>query len=179
MFRVFNCLATQHDLRLVVVAGIICFLSSLTAITLFNRARATAGKTRLIWIAAAGAASGCGIWATHFVAMLAYEPGIPVAYSIDFTIVSLMAAGLVTGLGLPVAVFFSRPFGALIGGAIIGIGVACMHYLGMAALELPGPIAWELSYVAASIVIGMVLAMAALTVAQRAPSRSGLLFAAL
>jgi methyl-accepting chemotaxis protein len=179
MFRVFNCLATQHDLRLVVVAGIICFLSSLTAITLFNRARATAGKTRLIWIAAAGAASGCGIWATHFVAMLAYEPDIPVAYSIDFTIVSLMAAAIVTGLGLAVAVFFSRPFGALIGGAIIGIGVACMHYLGMAALELPGHIAWELPYVAASIVIGVVLAMAALTVAERSNTRSGLLFAAL
>jgi methyl-accepting chemotaxis protein len=179
MFRVFNCLATQHDLRLVVVAGIICFLSSLTAITLFNRARATAGKTRLIWIAAAGAASGCGIWATHFVAMLAYEPDIPVAYSIDFTIVSLMAAAIVTGLGLAVAVFFSRPLGALIGGAIIGIGVACMHYLGMAALELPGHIAWELPYVAASIVIGIVLAMAALTVAERSNTRSGLLFAAL
>jgi methyl-accepting chemotaxis protein len=179
MFRVFNCLATQHDLRLVVVAGIICFLSSLTAITLFNRARAMAGKARLIWIAAAGAASGCGIWSTHFVAMLAYDPDVPVAYSINFTIMSLMAAAIVTGLGLAVAVFFSRPFGALVGGAIIGIGVACMHYLGMSALELPGHIAWELPYVAASIVIGVVLAMAALTVAERSRSRSGLLFAAL
>ncbi len=179
MFRVFNCLATQHDLRLVVVAGIICFLSSLTAITLFNRARAMAGKARLIWIAAAGAASGCGIWSTHFVAMLAYDPDVPVAYSINFTIMSLMAAAIVTGLGLAVAVFFSRPFGALVGGAIIGIGVACMHYLGVSALELPGHIAWELPYVAASIVIGVVLAMAALTVAERSRSRSGLLFAAL
>ncbi|MGA9890928.1 MAG: MHYT domain-containing protein [Xanthobacteraceae bacterium] len=179
MFRVFNCLATQHDLRLVVVAGIICFMSSLTAITLFNRARAMAGKARLIWIAAAGAASGCGIWSTHFVAMLAYDPDVSVAYSINFTIMSLMAAAIVTGLGLAVAVFFSRPFGALVGGAIIGIGVACMHYLGMSALELPGHIAWELPYVAASIVIGVVLAMAALTVAERSRSRSGLLFAAL
>jgi methyl-accepting chemotaxis protein len=133
----------------------------------------------LIWIAAAGAASGCGIWSTHFVAMLAYDPDVPVAYSIDFTIMSLMAAAIVTGLGLAVAVFFSRPFGALVGGAIIGIGVACMHYLGMSALELPGHIAWELPYVAASIVIGVVLAMAALTVAERSRSRSGLLFAAL
>ena len=178
MFRVFNCLATQHDLRLVIVAGIVCFLSSVTAITLFYRARSTAGRARLIWIAAAGAASGCGIWATHFLAMLAYDPDIPVAYDINLTILSLLAAAIVTGLGLAVAVFFSRS-GALIGGAIIGIGVACMHYLGMAALELPGHIAWELPYVAASIVIGMVLAMAALTVAERLRSRSGLLFAAL
>jgi len=72
MFRILSCLTTQHDWRLVVVAGLVCFLSSLTAITLFNRARSTTGRLRAIWIAAAGAATGCGIWATHFLAMLAY-----------------------------------------------------------------------------------------------------------
>src|ERR1700758_4901949 len=106
MFRVFNCLATQHDLRLVVVAGIVCFLSSLTAITLFYRARETDDGARLIWIAAAGAASGCGIWATHFLAMLAYDPAVPVAYSINLTLVSLLAAAIVTGLGVALAVYF-------------------------------------------------------------------------
>jgi methyl-accepting chemotaxis protein len=177
MFRVFNCLATQHDLRLVVVAGIVCLLSSLTAITLFNRARSTERSARLIWLAAAGAASGCGIWATHFLAMLAYEPDVPVAYNINLTVLSLLAAAIITWLGLSVAVFF-RQSGALIGGAIIGIGVACMHYLGMAALELPAHIAWEFPYVAASVVIGVVLAMAALTVAEQSHRRSGVLLAA-
>jgi methyl-accepting chemotaxis protein len=171
MFRVFNCLATQHDLRLVVVAGVVCFLSSLTAVTLFNRARSTARNARLIWIAAAGAASGCGIWATHFLAMLAYEPAVPVAYDIQFTILSLMVAAVVTGLGIAAAVFFPRGAGPLIGGAIIGIGVACMHYLGMSALELPGHVDWELPYVVASIVIGMLFGMAALAVASWSQSR--------
>src|ERR1700735_4525242 len=123
MFRVFNCLATQHDLRLVIVAGIVCFLSSLTAITLFNRARSTAGRARLIWIAAAGAASGCGIWATHFLAMVAYETNVAVPDDINLTILSLLAAAVVTGLGLAVAVLLPRRSGALLGGAIIGIGV--------------------------------------------------------
>ena len=66
-----------------------------------------ARRARLIWIAAAGAASGCGIWATHFLAMLAYEPNVPVAYDINLTILSLLAAAIVTGLGIAVAVFFS------------------------------------------------------------------------
>jgi PAS domain S-box-containing protein len=179
MFRVFNCLATQHDLRLVVVAGVVCFLSSLTAITLFNRARSTAKHARLIWIAAAGAASGCGIWATHFLAMLAYDPAVPVAYDIQFTVLSLMVAALVTGLGIAVAVFYPRGAGPLIGGAIIGIGVACMHYLGMSALELPGHVAWELPYVVASIVIGILFGMAALAVASWSPSRYAVGLAAL
>ena len=113
MFQIFTCLTTQHDWRLVVVAGIVCFLSSLTAITLFNRARSTRAYSRAIWIAAAGAAAGCGIWATHFLAMLAYEPGIPVAYDISLTILSLLAAATVTAAGLAVAVFVPPLGGAV------------------------------------------------------------------
>src|SRR5580658_1245103 len=165
MFRVLNCLTTQHDWRLVVLAGVVCFLASLTAITLFNRARSTAGSARAIWIAGAGAATGCGIWATHFLAMLAYQPGIPIAFDIDLTALSLVAAATVTTAGLAVAVFFPSRWGALVGGGAIGAGVACMHYLGMWALELPGRVTWDLPLVAASILLGIVLGMAALAVA--------------
>src|SRR3984957_15836285 len=167
MFRVLNCLTTQHDWRLVVLAGVVCFLASLTAITLFNRARSTAGSVRAIWIVGAGAAAGCGIWATHFLAMLAYQPGIPIAYDVNLTILSLVAAALVTAGGLAVAVIFPARWGAPIGGGVIGAGVACMHYLGMAAVELPGHVEWDVPLVVASIVLGMVLGMAALFVAVR------------
>ena len=139
--------------------------ASLTAITLFHRARSTKGRARTVWLAAAGAATGCGIWATHFLAMLAYQPGMPVAYDINLTIVSLLAAGVITAIGLAVAVFTPRRWGAPIGGGIIGGGVAAMHYLGMEALQLPGHVHWDLALVAASIVLGMVLGMAALMVA--------------
>ena len=46
MFRVLTCLTTEHDWRLVIVAGAVCFLASLTAISMFNRARATGGRAR-------------------------------------------------------------------------------------------------------------------------------------
>ena len=81
MYRVFSCLTVEHDLRLVVLAGALCFLASLTAINLFNRARAARGRARATWILTAGVATGCGIWATHFIAMLAYEPGVATAGS--------------------------------------------------------------------------------------------------
>jgi NO-binding membrane sensor protein with MHYT domain len=70
MFQVYNCLTDQHDWRLVGVAAVICLFASLTTINIFNRARATDGPRRAIWIIAAGVAAGFGIWATHFVAML-------------------------------------------------------------------------------------------------------------
>ena len=157
MFRVLSCLATEHDWRLVLVAGFVCFLASLTAISLFNRARATAGRSRAIWIVAAGAAAGCGIWATHFVAMLAYEPGISIAYNIGLTALSLGAAAAVTALGLAVAVQRSNRWAAPIGGGIVGAGVACMHYIGMWAVELPGYVTWSFDLVVTSVALGMLL----------------------
>src|SRR5829696_8462595 len=140
MFRIYTCLTTEHDLRLVVVAGIICFLASLVAISLFRRARETGGPTRVTWIVTAALATGAGIWATHFVAMLAYDPGVGIAYNVGLTALSLLAAVMVTGLGLSIAVYSPSRWGAPLAGAIVGGGVAAMHYTGMWAVELPGRI---------------------------------------
>src|SRR5947209_19817578 len=104
MFRVLSCLFIEHDLRLVVLAGLVCFLASLVAVSLFHRACATRERARAAWLGLAGLATGCGIWATHFIAMLAYEPGVAVAYDVPLTAVSLIAAAVVTFLGLSVAV---------------------------------------------------------------------------
>ncbi|MEA2993364.1 MAG: hypothetical protein QOD40_2284 [Alphaproteobacteria bacterium] len=167
MFRVFNCLATEHDWRLVALAGAMCFLASLAAVNLFHRARATEGQARAIWTLIAGAAAGCGIWATHFIAMLAYDPGVGIAYDVGMTVFSLVMAIAVTGLGLALAVYSPGRSGAAIGGGIVGAGVACMHYLGMWALELPGHVNWSLDLVVASIALGMLFGTAALAVSVR------------
>ena len=167
MFRVLTCLTGEHDLRLVVLAGVICFLASLTAINLFRRAQSTRGGARMAWLVTAGTATGCGIWGTHFIAMLAYEPGVTVTYNIGLTVLSLVAAAGVTGLGLGVAVYIPGRWSAPVGGGIVGGGIACMHYLGMWALEVPGRVTWSLDLVAASIGLGMLFGMCAMTVAAR------------
>jgi methyl-accepting chemotaxis protein len=173
MFRVFTCLATEHDWRLVIVAGLVCFLASLAAISLFNRARATAGRARATWIISAGTAAGCGIWATHFVAMLAYDPGISIAYNIGLTAMSLAAAAAVTAVGLGVAVRGSNQWSAAIGGGVVGAGVACMHYIGMWAVELPGYVTWSFGLVVASVALGMLFGTLALVTAFRRTDMRG------
>src|SRR4029077_12967565 len=124
-------------------------------IILFKRAQATAGSARLTWVIGAGAATGCGICATHFIAMLAYAPGVSIAYDVPLTLLSLVAATGITGLGFGFAVYGPVALRAPIGGGVIGAGVASMHYLGMSAVEMPGFIHWSWGLVAASIAIGM------------------------
>jgi diguanylate cyclase (GGDEF)-like protein/PAS domain S-box-containing protein len=165
MGRILSCLTVAHDLRLVVLAGLLCFLASFTAINLFYRARATRARARVVWILSAGVAAGCGIWATHFIAMLAYEPGIPTAYNVPLTVGSLLAAIVVTSIGLGFAVAAPVRWSAPIGGAIVGGGVASMHYLGMSALELPGHVHWAPDLVAVSVLLGIVFGAGALLAA--------------
>ncbi|MCA1413885.1 EAL domain-containing protein [Bradyrhizobium sp. NBAIM20] len=167
MYQVLYCLTDEHDWRLVALGGAVCLLASAAAISLFQRARATHGAGRLAWIALDAAVSGCGIWATHFIAMLAYGPGSAGAYNIPVTILSLMLAISLTFVGLSIAVASSRPVWIVVGGAIVGLGVAAMHYTGMAALEMPARLDWIRSTVAASVLFGIVFAALALFVAAR------------
>ena len=53
----------------------LCFFASLTAINLFHRARAAGRRSRAVWTLTAGVATGLGIWATQFIAMLFCQLG--------------------------------------------------------------------------------------------------------
>ncbi|MDR6756249.1 diguanylate cyclase (GGDEF)-like protein/PAS domain S-box-containing protein [Mycoplana sp. BE70] len=154
MLRILTCLTVEHDLRLVLLAALICFLSCYVAVSLIQRARSASAKARLLWLGAAGVASGFGIWATHFIAMLAYDPGVVIGYGLELTLASLIVAIAVTTIGAAVATYVAGPVAAASGGLIVAAGVASMHYLGMSALELPGEIVWDHALVAASLAGG-------------------------
>jgi signal transduction histidine kinase len=152
MFRVLGCITQDHDLKLVVLAGVLCLFACSTAMGLVARARASTGRTQLLWLAGAGFVAGCGIWATHFVAMLAYRAPYPIDYDIALTILSVLIAMTLCGAGFALAVKSGRPF---LGGALTGSAIGTMHYVGMAALHAPAREIWDLRYVAASLVIGI------------------------
>lgn len=160
MLRVYTCIAHQHNFLFVVIAGMICLLATLTALSAFQQAVREASR-RATFIIVAALVSGLGIWSTHFIAMLAYEPGLSISYDVSRTLLSVLAAVVICGIGWTVALG-KRPFMAPLGGAIIGGGVGTMHYLGMSAVKLAGYIIWDHNLVAASLILGIGLsAMAA------------------
>ena len=167
MYQVFSCLTDQHDWRLVALGGAVCLLASAAAISLFHRARATPGSGRLVWLTLDAVVAGCGIWATHFIAMLAYGPGAGGAYNVPLTLLSLILAVAVTFVGLSVAVSAARGGLVALGGAIVGGGVAAMHFTGMMALEIPARISVDTGTATASIMLGIVFCALALYIAGR------------
>src|SRR5262249_36196426 len=100
---------------------LVCGHRDLGAINLFHRARAASGRAGLAWLATAGIT--LRIWATHFIAMLAYEPGIPVAYNVGLTALSLMAAAAITSMGFAVSLAVPGRWAAVVGGVVVGAGV--------------------------------------------------------
>jgi len=178
MSRILASLTHGHDWRLVALAGVVCLLASLVAVSLFHRARAAHARTRSAWLMLAGAASGCGIWATHFIAMLAYLPSIAVIYNADLIATSFAIATLVTSAGLCIAASGPPRWAAPAGGAVVGAGVAAMHYVGMRALDIPVNVTWSPELVVTSIVFAVVLSASALAVAIRKPGPAGTIAAA-
>jgi diguanylate cyclase (GGDEF)-like protein/PAS domain S-box-containing protein len=160
VLEVFSGVTGKHDLRLVAIAGLLCLFAAFTATALFDQARLP-GKRRGRWIAVTGLVSGAGLWAAHFIAMLAWRPHLPVGYDLPLTLASILAAILIAGLGWRVALGAAR-FAAPAGGALIGAGIGAMHYLGMAAMEMPARIVWNRGGVLASLALGIALGAAAL-----------------
>ncbi|MFB6705176.1 MHYT domain-containing protein [Streptomyces sp. NPDC056333] len=128
------------------------------------RALDTSGRSRRNWLIAAASALGTGIWTMHFVAMLGFGvTGTDIRYNVPLTLLSLLGAMVVVGCGV-FAVGYSRDRtrALLVGGFGTGLGVASMHYLGMAALRLHGTIHYDPLRVALSVAIAVVAATAAL-----------------
>jgi diguanylate cyclase (GGDEF)-like protein/PAS domain S-box-containing protein len=175
MLTVYKCISDEHDLRLVVLAAVVCSLATLTAFNLLHHVRRTAGHLRTVWLCVSAIATGFGIWATHFIAMLAFSPGLPTGYNIALTITSLIAAVALTGIGLATALLTESPGAPWLGGAIVGGGIAVMHYTGMGAFEVPGHISWNPLLVAASILIGVTVSAVALPVGLRTRSVKSIL----
>src|SRR6185295_8934931 len=146
---------------------LVCLLASFTAIELLSRARQASGRTRALWVIATGVVAGCGVWATHFVAMLAYQSALPISYDLTLTVLSILAAVTLATAGVALALGLRS---GIIGGAFVGVAIGTMHYIGMAALRGPVEVSWDATYVAASLIVGPMLSAAAFAVALRGRS---------
>lgn len=144
-------------------------LGSFVALTAARRIRGEQGGTRWLNVLAAGAAlGGIGVWSMHFTGMLALRLGMGSGYAMAETLVSLVAAVAATSAAL--AFVAQRPDSnvrVLGAGALLGLGVAFMHYLGMAGMRFPGFIVWSWDVVGLSVLIAVAAASAALWLAFR------------
>ncbi len=156
-------LAGSYDYGLVALSVLIAMLASYAALDLAGRLTATRGHARFIWLTGGAAAMGLGIWSMHYIGMLAYSLPVAVLYDWPTVLVSLLAAMLASGIALFMASrSVMRPVRTVIGGVLMGIGIAAMHYIGMDAMRLPAMCNYSPGLVALSVVLAIVISLVAL-----------------
>jgi len=164
MFAVFTCLQ-HHDRAGLLWAAGICLVAVVAGLCAFQRALMTQHAHRAAWIATLAVVLGSGVWATHFMAMLAYHREMRVGFGLNLTAMSLFLAVAGIGLGAAVALWRDAPWSRILGGAICGAAIALMHFVGVAAMQVPARLIWDPGLRALAVAIAVCGAAAAFAVA--------------
>ena len=166
-----------YDLRVVGASILIASFASYVALDLVKRVRTNDHAVARSWWLGGSVAMGTGIWAMHFLGMLAFSLPITLGYTYALTVASWVAAVAVSGVALSVASQCTLTLRCFAFGALaMGAGICAMHYIGMAALDMAPGIVWRWDLVAASATIAVVASAAALLLffwQQRVSDRSG------
>src|SRR6202171_5712351 len=152
-----------YDPYLVALSVLVASFASYTALGLSGHVGAAQGLARRVWLVAAAITMGGGIWSMHFIGMLAFVMPIPMSYDIRLTTLSLLVAIFVTGGGFYVISRQSAsPLRLVLSGIFMGLGIAAMHYTGMAAMRGHAELSYDRLFVALSLIIAIGASMAAL-----------------
>jgi NO-binding membrane sensor protein with MHYT domain len=156
-----------HVPYLVALSILVASFASYTALDLGGHVAVARGLARYAWLVAAAITMGGGIWSMHFIGVLAFVMPIPMSYDIGLTTLSLVVAIFVTGGGFYVISQSASPLRLALGGIFMGVGIAAMHYTGMAAMQGHAELSHDRLFVALSVVIAIGASTAALWLAFR------------
>ncbi len=165
--KVISCILLEHNLPLVLLAAFVCVVGCGITLHLFSQALKRSGRQQKGWIFLSAVAGGSSIWCTHFIAMLAYQSNAPVSFDPMLTMGSLLLAIGGTAVGLYLSV--SHKSLPEIGGMVVGMAIAVMHFAGMAAYHIDGIVTWDVTYIVASIALSLIFSAIAIGHAVRAP----------
>ncbi|MGK9059840.1 MULTISPECIES: putative bifunctional diguanylate cyclase/phosphodiesterase [Pseudomonas] len=158
----------SYSSSLVLISLCVAILASYTALDLTGRIATAKGRAACLWMGGGALAMGIGVWSMHFIGMLAFSLPIDLGYDLALTAFSLLIAVLSSGFALWLVSQPSLPWQQLAFGALImGTGIACMHYTGMAALRMLPGIDYDPTLFGASLLIAVAASAAALWIAFR------------
>ena len=121
MFKVAHTIHHDHDLGLVLLAGLLCAFGCWVVSRLYQHALGRPRRQALIWYFLTAITAGVAVWCTHFIAILAYQPSAPVTFNLQLTFVSLLIAIAGSTVGIMVAGMFRSLASTIIGGTILSL----------------------------------------------------------
>jgi HD-GYP domain-containing protein (c-di-GMP phosphodiesterase class II) len=159
----------MHDLWIVVLSYIVAVIGSFVAIDMTERLNRARGRAGDLWLLGSATVLGGSIWSMHFIGMLAAYTRFPMGFDLRLTALSFLLAVSACGIGLQIVRGPAMPTPLRFAGAglVVGIGVAGMHYMGMAAVRLPATLSYTPVLFGASVAIAVGAATAAFWLARK------------
>ena len=157
----------SYNFWLVFLSIAVASFASYVALDLASRVMAArAARSSTYWLLGGALSMGTGIWSMHFIGMLAFQLPIPMSYDIPITLISLLIAVVVSEFALSTISHGDLSLRKLLeAGTLMGIGIASMHYSGMAAMQMAPPVRYDVPLFVASIAVAVAASMAALWIA--------------
>jgi diguanylate cyclase (GGDEF)-like protein/PAS domain S-box-containing protein len=163
MLRIVGCITQDHDLGLVALACLVCLLSAHTSARLLNPRRDVEQGARTIRTATAILAFSTGVWTTHFIAMLAFRPDVPLSFDVPLCVLSLVLSIAATTIAYMIRPRERTDHAAIVtSGLTLAVGVGAMHFVGMRSLHVPGIIHYDPDLVVASLSLGTLCSITAM-----------------
>lgn len=166
-----------HDPTLVALSLLVAIQASYVGLNLALRVSQAFALNRRLLIAGAALSFAVGIWAMHFVGMLAARLPVTVDYVVLPTLLSFLVCVLVVGIAVYLATLRSQRL-LFIAATVMGVGIASMHYIGMQALHASAHMMHNPVYVLASVLIAVIASGLALWLAFASETRPPLLVCA-
>jgi two-component system, sensor histidine kinase and response regulator len=152
-----------YDYRLVAISILIAIFAAFAALDLAGRITVARGTARIAWLSGGAFALGMGIWSMHYMGMEAFRLLVPVEYDWPTVLLSMIAAVVASAVALFVVSRKTMDISsAIIGSAVMGGGIAAMHYIGMEAMRLPAMCSYSMGLVALSIILAILISYVAL-----------------
>src|SRR6266481_575032 len=159
-------MAGTYNSWMVLLSVLVAIFASYTALNLATRITASRGYSARVWLIGGAVSMGTGIWAMHFIGMLAFSLPIRMGYDVAVTILSMGIAIVVSGFALFIVSRSTLSWRRLLlSGVLMGTGICAMHYTGMAAMKMSPSIKYDLTIFSASIAIAVVASCVALWIA--------------
>ena len=146
---------TSYDWSLVLLSIVIAIYVSYIVVGICTRIASSTSTTALYWTIGGAISMATGIWAMHFIGMLAFSLPVPVHYDIALTGVSVIPAIIASAIALYMIRAKRKKINLIISAIFMGLGISAMHYIGMAAMGMGGCIEYSTTIVLISIMIAI------------------------
>lgn len=157
MQTVLTCLREAHDAKLLLLSVIVCTIGVYASFAIGRHSIRQEGRARRVWAAVSVGAAGCTAWATYMILLLAFLPGMLSGFDPFLTALSLFLGVAGIGLGILMTVNRVSRGRRFLAGAVLGVGVTALHYVGQAAYKVVGTSSWDLALVAWSVAASLLL----------------------